>query len=464
MNLTGNKPLWWSNCIHNQKLAMRNRYFKETTVPNNLDGRLIDEIVDEISNQIINLNGSKFKTTTIKEFLSTYTGPLRTRYENGVKKTYEYGLKRKIDIFIKDEFYWEDKPPRTIFSRDYGFNAVYGTITKPVEHAFMQHPEFAKGKNFVERGHMFHEKWLRYKFMIENDFSKFESSQRAEILRKIELRFYLNVFEQDEHTFIKDIFEHKLYKEMSSREGISATLHGCRGSGDMDTSLGNGLLNYVACKYFSIKNCLINKISEQNLIIDGDDSIIFSNRIDDLVETFSNFGFECKLICRKDYHDLDFCSGKFLKINPNQFYYVQNVCKVLDTLQYFKPKSNMNSRQYLYTLGIMYDNLYPNFPIFDQISKGLKLNRQDHTNFAKSLLQDRKYMHAHTKAQLNIDKVLLNAEMRTSFNLNPMQKYNFNAARIVGEPAYKNLNKVKPYLEMYKPQYENIKTRYPLKT
>jgi hypothetical protein len=456
MDINQNKPLWWSNCIHNQKYALRNRYFKNTK-PINLNIELVDRIVDQLSKDLIERNNGKFKTTTIKEFLSTYKGNLRNRYEEGVKRTFEKGPKRNIDIFIKDEFYWEDKPPRTIFSRDYGFNALYGTITKPLEHIFMQHSEFAKGKNFIERGKLFSDKYHRFKYMVENDFSKFESSQRSELLKLVELKLYLNVFEETEHEFIENIFEHKLNKEMSSREGIKAKLYGCRGSGDMDTSLGNGILNYVACKYFTMIN---NVCEKDNLIIDGDDSIIFVNSIDNLTETFSDFGFECKLIIRKDYHDLDFCSGKFIKINQNQFYYVQNINKVLNTIQYYRLKNNMNKDQYYYTLGVMYSNLYPNFPIFKQLSENLKFNRGININFVKSMTNLRKFEGADKLSIADFDLDLIRAEFRTSFDINTQIEYNYNFNNLPKEPKFSNVNKEKPYIVKYKPEYETIKNKF----
>lgn len=449
MNLTNNVPIWWSNCIHNQEYALRNRYLKSTK-PVKLDYELLHRIVDDLSHDIIERNGGKLTTITVKEFLETYRGNLRTRYENGVAKTY-LKPKNNIEIFIKDEFYWENKPPRTIFARDYGFNAIYGTITKPLEHLFMNHPEFAKGKNFVTRGHMFKEKFEKFKYFIENDFSKFESSQRVEVLTEIELRLYKNVFHDNEHALIERVFSQKLQKPISSREGINTTVYGCRGSGDMDTSLGNGILNYVACKYFTIKNCIEEK---DNLIIDGDDSIIFTNSIHNIHETFSDFGFDCKLIIRKDYHDLDFCSGKFIKINTDQFYYVQNVNKMLDSIQYYQPKNNMSSKQYFYTLGVMYANLYPNFPIFRQISEYFS-RKSERVNFAK-IMATGKLEHALNRADIEIDYDLVCAEFRTSFNIDTTNVYDFQLATIPND-FDRTLNRETKFQVKYVEAYESIK-------
>lgn len=455
LNLTQNRPLWWSNCIHNQQYALQNRYLKITPeISQKLDIKLINRIVDHLTNDLIKRNGGELlRTTSISDFLNTYTGALRTRYEKGVQRTFDKGIKSNIEIFIKDEFYWENKPPRTIFARDYGFNAIYGTITKPLEHLFMKHPEFAKGKNFEDRGKQFYDKWLRNKFMIENDFSKFESSQRSSLLRTIELRTYKNMFHIDEHPFIDNIFNLKLKKNISSREGIKTFVEGCRGSGDMDTSLGNGLLNYVACKYFLIKNNLGN-LETENLIIDGDDSIIFTNRIDNFVETFSEFGFDCKIITRTDYHDLDFCSGKFIKINTNQFYYIQNIDKLLNTLQFYRPKNNMNCEQYYYTLGIMFKNLYPNFPVFDQISNFLTSKR---STFVKSMLKTKKYEFANSRAKLLINRNLIASEIRTSFNINTALKLDLSTNKMPIEQKFRNVNKITKYIILYKAEYENIK-------
>ena len=340
-------PKFYSNCVHNQKLALECRYFKENPEyrPNK---KILKECVDELISELKEIKTS-LEPLNLTDFLSDYTSSMYKRYYDAIHKS-RISVSNKIEIFIKDEFYMDhSKPPRTIFARDYGFNAYYGRYTKPLEEIFMKHKSVAKGKNFVQRGQQFSNFYHEYAKYAENDFSKFEGCQTPELLKDTELKIFLALYPKCYHQEIKLLFKHKLQKKIFSREGMKADLIGCRGSGDMDTGLGNTIVNLIACKY----NYKRNKISG-NQIVDGDDGVLFYNGISELKDYFHELGLDCKLVNRKNSTEIEFCSGKFLKINPTTFTFCQDPTKLLTSLQYYRDKTTYTLSSYYYTLGLMY--------------------------------------------------------------------------------------------------------------
>ena len=120
---------------------------------------------------------------------------------------------------------------------------------------------------------------------------------------------------------------------------------------------------WVACMYFEI----INGLELGNFMCDGDDNVIkMPIGKSDYINTFAHFGFDAKLILRTDYHDVDYCSGKFMQLNrKGEFAYVQNFKKIINNMTVFR-KLNFNhcKTHYYHSLGYMYKKLYGNMPLF----------------------------------------------------------------------------------------------------
>jgi hypothetical protein len=368
-------------CYHNDVVGLRNRYLKTSQNDFTADKNLINKILDELAEKLRPHFSGPIPLT---EFLEVKTGALRKRYEDAAKKTlttgYSLAKNNRIKAFIKNELYDELKPPRMIMGREVQFNNIYGRFTTPLEHAMIHLPQISKGRNFWERGEQFREQ-VHGRWILECDFSKYESTQRVEVLTLIELGLWRRLLTPGQYATIVPIFIAKMRKDGATTNNTKFGFDFCRGSGDMDTGLFNTLITWVSCRYFEI----VNNTGLGNFVCDGDDNLIgVPMGMASYVNTHAHFGFDAKLILRTDYHDADYCSGKFLQYEPGRFIYVQNVNKMMHNLPVFrKTKFSHCIGEYYYSLGFMYKTMYSNLPLYSQIGDFLMsfTKTRKHVNF-----------------------------------------------------------------------------------
>lgn len=113
-------------------------------------------------------------------------------------------LQTRVEMFIKDESYPPGpvKAPRIICARDDCGKAVYGMIFRPIQDAFFALPQCIKHVPFIERP--------RYidgllgtdcdHTYIAIDYSSYESCQDANLMRRLEHRFYHSVLAPQDWT------------------------------------------------------------------------------------------------------------------------------------------------------------------------------------------------------------------------------------------------------------------------
>jgi len=211
--------------------------------------------------------------------------------------------------------------------------------------------------------------------------SKYEASQRFFALA-LEYMVYSRVVGEAEREDLATLFSVKMTKKGHTQNGVRFNFDFCRGSGDMDTSLGNGVLNYISTMYFKIMNfCSPScKFSECNcgfdgFVLKGDDSYGSCPIGSVLKNTYADFGFEAKLIIRTDPLLTEFCSGHFVPLTDGRFYYVQKLRKLLSGLSVIINADvikNGWTAHYLRSLGDMYSVLYGQLPVYGDIAEFLK--------------------------------------------------------------------------------------------
>lgn len=397
------------NCCHNDLVGLRNRYLKETEFTFSADRCLVSTILDELADK---LRPYFTGPCTLREFMQDKKGALRKRYNDAatkvMKKGFDLNKHSKIGAFIKNEIYNEVKPPRMIMGRDPRFNLIYGLFTTQLEHAMVNLPEISKGRNFHDRGKQFFQK-IYGAWTMECDFSKYEATQRLELLEIVELGLWKRLATPF-YPIIKNLFDCKMRKHGRTLNDITFEFFACRGSGDMDTGLFNTLLTWVACRYFEIKN----NTGHCNFICDGDDNLVKVPVGSDPKNTFSDFGFDAKLILRTDYHDVDYCSGKFIQYHPGRFTYVQNLNKLMANLPVFrKTKFKHCKGTYYYSLGFMYQKIYGNIPVFSAIAKFLMSFTQKHKHVSVEMLNE--INPAHTESfKKTTDKDVIDCNIDTT--------------------------------------------------
>jgi len=209
--------------------------------------------------------------------------------------------------------------------------------------------------------------------------SKFEASQRFETLRLEYLIYTLVLPEQAD--LIAKLFAVKMYKFGTTQSGIKFKFNYCRGSGDMDTSLGNGILNYISTAYFQAVNfcpqgalCNVNNCvagcHTGKFVLKGDDSYGSMPVGAGYINTYRYFGFDAKLIIRKNWWDVEFCSGHFIPTSDGSYYYVQKLRKILtslDTCINSDINDNGWAAHYYTSIGMMYRTLYKDLPVYQDI-------------------------------------------------------------------------------------------------
>jgi len=319
--------------------------------------------------------------------LSAKCGRLRSRYLRAYHELLRNGVNldrdSNIAAFVKLERYFDEgKAPRMIMGRDPKFNILYAQFIEPIEKAFFKLKQVANACDYHACGEKFSE--LVGDWFLENDMSKFEASQRYETLR-LEYLVYNLVLKQcganeGDVSLLRTLFAYKMRKKGKTQSGVDFEFYECRGSGDMDTSLGNGILNYIATQYFLISNycpscdfefCNRPKCKTFKFVLKGDDSYASIPKTEKFVNTYGFFGFDAKIVIRKQPEEVEFCSGHFVEYSPGRYTYVQKLRKMLQSLTTCLNQDAIRAgwvKHYYASLGKMYKVLYAGLPVYEDIA------------------------------------------------------------------------------------------------
>jgi hypothetical protein len=356
---------WYTGCQHNSEVSMHNRYLRSTEPlqRNKISQSRLAQAKNEF---FVEMKKHFQKPLTLNEFLEGKAGGLKRRYYDAVLRVYETGADfvsiSTITAFIKKELFSEHKAPRSIMGRDPRFNLIYGLFTTAMEDAMMQMPQVTKGKTPQQMGVLFHTMFGDN--IGEGDCSKFEGSIRQFCLEwELDLAKFL--LSDDECDIFHACWLAKMRKKGHFLDGTKFEFWFCRGSGDMDTGLFNTMINWILCRYFELEN----KLGDKRFFVNGDDNMIDLPHTEGLIDTFSWFGFDCKFHVRRDYHDVEYCSGRFIQPSPGRFLYVPKLEKLLSFVFTIRNHQYEYCRgEYYATLGLMYQKMYAGIPVLDNLA------------------------------------------------------------------------------------------------
>lgn len=366
-----------AGCRHNVIESLKCRYLKHTPNIGKLDMDLVMKIVEHLADAMRPSYQPEF---SFNKFVKAKPGALRKRYLKAYKQMLngEVSLSKidTISAFVKNERYFEEgKSPRMIMGRDPRFNILYARFISRLEYSFFKLPQVANACDYWMCGEKFQK--LLGAWMFENDMSKYESSQRKFHLY-LEFLVYAKVVAPDEVSDLATLFAVKM-KKKGRAEGVEFEFDFCRGSGDMDTSLGNGVINYLATMYFMIKNFCDKEVCEfetcgcifDKFVLKGDDNYGKCPVGCKLNNTFLDWGFDAKLKLNVEPRKTEFCSGQFVELADGRFYYVQKLKKLIQSLEVcINPQFIKNGwvAHYYKSLGLMYSALYGSLPIYCDIA------------------------------------------------------------------------------------------------
>jgi hypothetical protein len=227
---------------------------------------------------------------------------------------------KKIDSFVKSEFYPTWKHARLINSRNDMFKAWSGPFFKAIENELYKHPAFIKHTPVPDRPAKIAALKKAGRRFFATDFTAYESHFEPDFMRDCECQLYRHLLGEGPDTeFLIAVITGQ--NELRTRTGLKAKLKGRRMSGEMNTSAGNGFSN----KMLLLFNAAENGVYEPDIefYVEGDDGII-STPVELVESIYTRLGFTIKLQEIDDPCKASFCgmvfaeSGEIIK-NPYQF-------------------------------------------------------------------------------------------------------------------------------------------------
>jgi len=223
-----------------------------------------------------------------------------------------YGIKNRLDprnikvkSFIKDEPYTEYKFPRPINSRSDEFKTLCGPYFRLIEEIFFKHPDFIKKVPVAQRPEYLFRKLSSLGDPVQcMDFKAMES-HFTKLTFELEFRFYefMTQFLPHGDRFMNEIRLVLAGKNHCSFKLFDIEVEASRMSGEMNTSLGNGFVNWILSKYLAYRNgCL----ESHRGIYEGDDSAVVSPYVPTPTD-YQNLGFKVEMSVEPTLSTASFC-------------------------------------------------------------------------------------------------------------------------------------------------------------
>lgn len=222
-------------------------------------------------------------------------------------------------IFSKTETYLAYKLARAIISRHDAFKAFFGPVAKAMESEVYSHGEFIKHVPVADRPEYiqrYFDGWMGPYW--ESDYTSFEAQMDADsnlgIMNIVEMQFYKHMLKAFPAIYaaIRGVLTGV---NVCDCPFFTMRLKGRRMSGEMCTSLGNGITNYAVLKYIAYRSGV-----EVRFVVEGDDGLsAFSGPVDTSV--FELLGLRVKLERHDSLFDASFCGLRLaadstLLVNP----------------------------------------------------------------------------------------------------------------------------------------------------
>lgn len=210
--------------------------------------------------------------------------------------------------FLKAEVYPTIKHARTINARVDYCKAMFGPYFHKLDCFLKESKHFIKGKPVRGRSKYIKERLGGFKYYYSTDFTSFESGFNVRFMKACELQIYREcfggVFDVDLMSEIL-LGKYKDSDEMRFRT-FTAKIKGRRRSGDMCTSLGNTLSNFLIWS-FIFRNF---KEEEWDGLFEGDDGLLATN-VEIIENDLVRLGFKVKLVKHENIGEASFCGQVF---------------------------------------------------------------------------------------------------------------------------------------------------------
>lgn len=210
-----------------------------------------------------------------------------------------------IKAFLKDESYNKYKPPRGIYARTVGFKILFGPVFSAMEDVIFHDQEFIKHVPASERAAFLAAKLEGGHTFLVTDYSRFESQFRPWLMQATTGFAIEHILEHLPHAepFLRMFKEVLTGVNVIEFTSVLALLAGRRMSGEMDTSLSNGLANSTIMRFAAHKHNATFKA-----VFEGDDGLLswFGKQVP-TVAWFERLGLCIKLDVVESWAEASFC-------------------------------------------------------------------------------------------------------------------------------------------------------------
>lgn len=311
----------WScyhQCPKNEFIALAERHLLDTPMPDK--GALA--MLRRLLLKKLRVHQTTLSKWTEQQVLDTKKGALLRRYTTAYlanRREEVTWRQSKVNMFIKIDKDPEEKvrsgTPRCIQHRHPRYTAELALYLAPVEkYVFKQLRSqrdvktavFAKGLNSIERAQriLAMAKWGDNSTYVCLDHSRWDAHQRVELL-EVEQAVYLGLHPNEPR--LKTLLNWQLLNKGRSRNGLSYISVGKRMSGDLNTGLGNSIVNY-GVMLWALRNVPTDCYE---IFLDGDDCVLClrSDWVKELLsQDFKQVGQTTKVEkITSDPHAVQFC-------------------------------------------------------------------------------------------------------------------------------------------------------------
>jgi len=301
-----------SDCVCNEELALTCRH--QARVPNaQRSWEELDVTEDSLT---------PIQPWTRKKVIDYYGGAKRKEFERAYDSLMADPLEHKdgqVRMFLKADKYhagetFRVKAPRCIQFRTKRYGLELGKYVHPMEHDLYANvldgsgtPVYAKSRNSVQRASDLLEKSREFDnpVFLLLDQSNWDAHVNKALL-KYEHSLYLRKCPSHE---LAKLLKYQLTNRGATKNGTRYQTAGTRMSGDMNTALGNCVINYALLHTWAreagIKACFY---------VDGDDSVVVFDKQDvakaaalDPATWFLGWGMESKVEWAFQLEHCEFC-------------------------------------------------------------------------------------------------------------------------------------------------------------
>lgn len=213
---------------------------------------------------------------------------------------------RRAKSFAKDEFLVGIKHVRIINSASDEFKCFVGPVFRYLEKALFKNPHFIKYIPVPDRPQALFERIFRVGSRYgETDFTSMEA-HFDRIRFEIEIMWYKYMTQYlPERDRLWRHFEKLRGKNVCVFKFFTMYIEASRLSGEMNTSLGNGFVNFAL-------NLFLDDLLDMGgeFFFEGDDGVFCANKMP-TKQDYANLGFDVKVEPKEEISDMSFCGLVF---------------------------------------------------------------------------------------------------------------------------------------------------------